>query len=425
MNRIIVYIFAILLIPGYSLGQSLSIEELWQQAKTSLSSQQKSVELDAKKQEELILRNNRMPLIYGDVNLQRNIIIPTTPVPAIAFDPNAQEGAILPLKFATKWNSRAGVQLEWDIFNPSKNADLNKAKIETKRAILNQEQALIQWKKDATLAYSASILASEQYKLAFEDSLTQASLVQIIQTRFEEGREKQTDLFAAIQEMERKVIQRHEAWAVLMETDLDLRKMLDNQNLTHLSSDLSSIQNLLEKERFPDQQLELLQLDKQLATYEIRETKLAKLPTITLNGFFGAQFFNNEFSLFERNHWYGNSFANVGVKLPISAYFTNSASVKKSQLQEQLTVLKIREQEIEDSTKDKKTASKIWAAKQKIAGLQKIVDLADKEKNLQLEAVQIGRTIPNEYYQANQKWNAAKKELWQAEYDLIQVLVEK
>lgn len=425
MKRVIIYIFAILLLPGHSLGQSLSIEELWQQAKTNIGSQQKDVELAAKRQEELVLRNNRLPLVYGDVNLQRNIIIPTTPVPAIAFDPNAQEGAILPLKFATKWNSRAGVQLEWDIFNPSKNADLNKARIETKRAILNQEQALIQWKKDATLAYCASVLASEQYKLALEDSLTQASLVQIINSRFEEGREKQTNLFAAFQEMERKIIQRHEAWAILMETDLDLRKMSDNQNLTHLSSDLSSIQNLLEKERFPDQQLELLQLDQQLATYEIRETKLAKLPTITLNGFFGAQFFSNEFELFERNHWYGNSFANVGVKIPISAYFTNSASVKKSQLQEQLTVLKIREQEIEDATKEKKTAAKIWAAKQKIAGLKRIVDLAEKEKNLQLEGVQIGRIIPTEYYQANHSWIAAKKELWQAEFDLVQVLLEK
>ncbi|GAA4139983.1 hypothetical protein GCM10022216_18690 [Sphingobacterium kyonggiense] len=425
MKRVIIYIFAILLLPGYSLGQSLSIEELWQQAKTSIGSQQKDVELASKRQEELVLRNNRLPLVYGDVNLQRNIIIPTTPVPAIAFDPNAQEGAILPLKFATKWNSRAGVQLEWDIFNPSKNADLNKARIETKRAILNQELALIQWKKDATLAYCASVLASEQYKLALEDSITQASLVKIMNTRFEEGREKQTDLFAAFQEMERKIIQRHEAWSVLMETDLDLRKMLANQNLTHLSSDLSSIQNLLEKERFPDQQLELLQLDQQLATYEIRETKLAKLPTITLNGFFGAQFFSNEFDLFERNHWYGNSFANIGVKIPISAYFTNSASVKKSQLQEQLTVLKIREQEIEEATKDKKTAAKIWSAKQKIAGLERIVDLAEKEKNLQLEGVQIGRTIPTEYYRANHSWIAAKKELWQAEFDLVQVLLKQ
>lgn len=112
MKHIFRIISVLFISINYANGQSLSIKELWAQIDQAANIQGKKLNVDLQKEQLKVRNSERLPVIYGDINLQRNLIIPTTPVPAIAFDPNAPEGAILPLKFSTKWNSKAGVQLE-------------------------------------------------------------------------------------------------------------------------------------------------------------------------------------------------------------------------------------------------------------------------------------------------------------------------
>lgn len=417
MKYIICYILLILPWLGYS--QSLRVEELAQYRDKSLRMQEKQTELAIKKAEKQQLNSNRIPLIFGDANLQRNLIIPTTPVPAIAFDPQADEGAILPLKFATRWNSKAGVQLSWDLFNPTQQADQASKDIELEKANLQIQKEEQDWLKEAIKAYAASVLASEQLRLAIADSSNYQQILEISKQRAEAGREKQADYISAQQEMTRKLIQWQEAWAVLQEADIQFRGLLAQEDLQFLSSNIADIQSYVESLQEQDYTVQLLELDRNSALLDLKNLRKQLLPTLTFNAYFGTQFFSNSFNIIESDRWYGNSFANIGLKLPISAYITNRPAYQKSNLQEKLSRIKIQQQQNDWQQQQAIKQKKVFAAKQKIVRLQHILDLAQQLLDQQKAAYTEGRLLLSEYNKANGELIKAKQDLWQAQFDLI------
>lgn len=417
MKYIICYILLILPWLGYS--QSLRVEELAQYRDKSLRMQEKQTELAIKKAEKQQLNSNRIPLIFGDANLQRNLIIPTTPVPAIAFDPQADEGAILPLKFATRWNSKAGVQLSWDLFNPTQQADQASKDIELEKANLQIQKEEQDWLKEAIKAYAASVLASEQLRLAIADSSNYQQILEISKQRAEAGREKQADYISAQQEMTRKLIQWQEAWAVLQEADIQFRGLLVQEDLQFLSSNIADIQSYVESLQEQDYTVQLLELDRNSAVLDLKNLRKQLLPTLTFNAYFGTQFFSNSFNIIESDRWYGNSFANIGLKLPISAYISNRPAYQKSNLQEKLSRIKIQQQQNDWQQQQAIKEKKVFAAKQKIVRLQHILDLAQQLLDQQKAAYTEGRLLLSEYNKANGELIKAKQDLWQAQFDLI------
>lgn len=417
MKYIICYILLILPWLGYS--QFLRVEELAQYRDKSLRMQEKQTELAIKKAEKQQLNSNRIPLIFGDANLQRNLIIPTTPVPAIAFDPQADEGAILPLKFATRWNSKAGVQLSWDLFNPTQQADQASKDIELEKANLQIQKEEQDWLKEAIKAYAASVLASEQLRLAIADSSNYQQILEISKQRAEAGREKQADYISAQQEMTRKLIQWQEAWAVLQEADIQFRGLLAQEDLQFLSSNIADIQSYVECLQEQDYTVQLLELDRNSAVLDLKNLRKQLLPTLTFNAYFGAQFFSNSFNIIESDRWYGNSFANIGLKLPISAYISNRPAYQKSNLQEKLSRIKIQQQQNDWQQQQVIKEKKVFAAKQKIVRLQHILDLAQQLLDQQKAAYTEGRLLLSEYNKANGELIKAKQDLWQAQFDLI------
>src|SRR5690606_10869616 len=129
------------------------------------------------RQDKAIAQSQVLPVLYGDANLQNNLIIPTTPVPSIAFDPNASADAITPLRFATRWSSKAGLQLEWQIFDTSRSKEVSIKDHELQIAQIEAEESLHQWRVDATLAYTAVVLAHEQNTQSREDSVLYAQIL--------------------------------------------------------------------------------------------------------------------------------------------------------------------------------------------------------------------------------------------------------
>src|SRR5690606_21887356 len=122
-------------------------------------------------------RLKRMPLVYGDANLQRNLIIPVTPVPANAFDPSAPEGELLPLRFTTRWTSNAGINGSFDLFNPQKKGAVQEAKIQEELTRLENATTANDVAYEAGMAYLSALIAAEQLRLAIVDSVTQSQVL--------------------------------------------------------------------------------------------------------------------------------------------------------------------------------------------------------------------------------------------------------
>ncbi|MGB7529161.1 TolC family protein [Sphingobacterium cellulitidis] len=424
MNRIILPILIILTGISISNAQELSIQELWNEVDKTYSIQEKRLNREVQEEQLRIRKSERIPVIYGDVNLQRNLIIPTTPVPAIAFDPKADEGAILPLKFSTKWNSKAGIQLEWDLFNPTKRSQRKEDQINLEKAKVSELQAKQEWKIDATLAYASIVLATEQYKAALADSILYAEINDINKDRYEAGRLSSSEHIVSQQELLRKRINIHESWSILEEASLELGRYYPLERISVLKNNIEEIVSLtdsIEEENF-DQQL--ISLDEQLAQIQLQGIKRQALPSLSFNAYYGGQYFSNSFNIVNKNFWYGYSYANLGLKIPISAYFTNSASIRQAALNEKIFRNQLEETKDSDAIDLKQKSSKIISQNKRIKSLEEIKDLAAQNKAEKLESYQAGRILLTEFNKANSEYLKSCQDLWQAKYDLLKITIE-
>ena len=421
-------ILLILLLIGYTLSgnaQSLSIKELWNYIGQASNLKVKKLNKEVQAAQLNVRRSERFPIIYGDANLQRNLIIPTTPVPAIAFDPNAEEGATLPLKFSTKWNSKAGLQLEWDLFNPNKKTQQQEDLIALEKAKVEESMAEQDWKINSTLAYASIVLATEQFQYALKDSALFEEINNINKERFLAGRGSSEDYTLSQQEIQRKKIFMYESWSILKEANLELGRYYPLDSIRVLSNNMEEI--LIElgtyEKKIYDQQL--IELDQQLSIIQLNGIKRQVLPSITFNAYYGAQYFSNSFNIIDKSNWYGYSYANLGLRIPISAYFSNSSAIRKAELSEKVFIQQLEDLHMNDAIDKKQKQEKIIFSKQKIESLKKIKELALQNKEEKLAAYQAGRILLIDFNKSNSDYLKSCQDIWQAKYDLLKILLEQ
>lgn len=423
MKKILFTILAIF--PILVQAQTLSIAQLWDGIDKNLIYQQDLLKRGIKIQELIELRNNRIPVFYIDANLQRNLIIPTTPVPAIAFDPNALDGAILPLKFATKWSSKAGIQMEWNLFDPKRQLSEKQKSLEIQKEDINKEQHMQDWKKNATLAYASVVLATQQYELALQDSTSYDEILKISKARYKAGRLPSSQYLGAQQEYEQNLIALYEAWSVLEDADLELRRYTDLNQTLSLTSSIAEIHSFIKDLHQENYTIKSLELDQQINKLQLQGIKKQLLPTLSTNAYLGKQYFSNEFRLDRSDSWYGNSYINLALRIPLSAYFTAQPALKKEVLNSSVLELQLRQEQQIDRINKQQQMVKIKTAQQKLFRFQNIEQLASQEKKEQESRYREGRSMLSDYNQSILSYHKAKQNVWQAEYDLIKLLLDK
>lgn len=417
------FLYLLFAAPVFIQAQTLSIQQLWENANQNIIYHQNQLKTQIVEQELLELKTNRIPIFYIDANLQRNLIIPTTPVPAIAFDPSAQEGAIIPLKFATKWSSKAGLQVEWNIFDPKRKVEEQQKALEIQKSQLDQQLSLQTWKNDATLAYASIVLATEQYKWTQEDTKLYEEIVGITKERYDAGREPSSNYINAQQELERHQIQLYESWSVLQEADLELRKYSNLNTTQYLTCNFEDIIQNLQNWDKTNYDIKTLEVDKSISELQLASVKRQLLPNLSFNGYLGEQYFSNELKLARTEEWFGNSFVNLALRIPLSGYFTTQPTVKKIALNKDLIDKQIQDIARNEEIENNQNNLKIVAAEKKIDSFKKIEALALQNKNEQQEAYKAGRILLSVYSDALRGYHKAKQDVCQSQYDLLKLLL--
>jgi outer membrane protein len=80
-----------------------------------------------------------------------------------------------------------------------------------------------------------------------------------------------------------------------------------------------------------------------LASLKVKSAQLKYAPTLSLNGYLGSNYYNNDFSLFNNNHWRGNSYIGLSVMLPISRSLNTTKEVSRLRLQQQMETENLRD----------------------------------------------------------------------------------
>lgn len=295
-----------------------------------------------------------IPDIYLSGDLRRNLIIPATPVPANVFDSSAAEGVLMYLKFNTKWNSSAGINLKYDLFNPEKVNSVAQQQHQLRIQEYDTEISEADLRERVALAYADCVIAKEQMKLLKEDLAYYEELMNNANQLFMKekiGLSEKNDAHRAYNESIAAYI---EAEKITGDTKAELLYLIgmdvttENVETLTLSEDIPALLQKMEKKVLTNNSVNVLEIMRQqevtdLAALKVKSARLKYAPTLSLNGYYGTNYYNNELSLFNNRFWRGNSYIGLSLMMPITKSLNTSKEVSRLRLQQRMEAENLRD----------------------------------------------------------------------------------
>jgi len=351
------------------------------------------------------LRLRRIPMIYGDFNLQHNLILPITPVPAKIFNPNAGEEELMHLQFTTKWTSNVGVNASYDLFNPTLSGEIKQSEIETKIKEIDKSLDRNQLLFDVGNMYYSCLIATEQIRLAEVDTLSKFKILEMTQKQFDAGRITLSTLNQVKLDKNNTQSNYQESLKIYKQTKDNLLFLMGYSPDEQINIVFKEqINNILEETKSQNHQqtvsLNLARLVQQntLASVQLKTTKTSLLPTISLNAYYGTNYFDNNFELFKGNNWYGNSFVNIGLRIPLTERIDQFKKIAQIKIQQQIINENIRSRKNQNQLNMNKAQSDIDFYKADLVQRQENLILAEENMNIAIEQYEKGRLLIRDYY---------------------------
>ncbi|MDD4631616.1 MAG: TolC family protein [Proteiniphilum sp.] len=345
MRRTII-LYALLFSVTVSAQESLTLEGAIQRAlahSPALNVEKMKNEAASIEVEESRLQH--IPDIYLSGEMRRNLVIPATPVPAHVFDSSAKEGELMYLKFNTKYNSSAGINLRFDLFNPEKINQVAEKKHQQRIQKYDTEISEEDLKERVALAYAECVIAEEQKKLLRGDTTYYAELLcnarqlylkeKISLSGKNDTHRAYNESVAAYLEAAKIAGDRKAELIYLMGMDVTAANVAS----LSLAEDIPALLGALEMKALPAYGLTPLEVLRQqeavdLASLRLKSASWKYAPTVTLNGYYGTNYYNQEFTLFNNNLWRGSSYIGISLRVPVTQSFSTSKEVSRLRLQQ-------------------------------------------------------------------------------------------
>jgi outer membrane protein TolC len=275
--------------------------------------------------------------VTSDFTIQYNPTIQTSIIPIGQFNVQNPTSETRAVQFGQPWSNSAGVKAKQILFDAALRGEIKERKLElsiAQLAILTQQEKLFY---NVTKAYYALLLAREELTFAVSDTLRAYQLYQVATNRFIQNQIKSIDQkqaefnlqSARYNWLKSKANEENAIYTFVFQTGLPADQKIqlkenftDNAGLTTPSTiDSSMFNNRSDYKRSV--------LENQLYTQQAYSERSKLLPVVSLNGFLGANQFTKSFNLSESNSWFGNSYVNLNVQLPLTSFFTRTRKVQQ------------------------------------------------------------------------------------------------
>lgn len=369
----------------------------------------------------------KRPQVYTDFNLQRNLIIPVTPVPANAFDPNAPEGKLLPLRFSTNWTSNAGINASFELFNPDKKLAVKEAEIRENITKLNKAELSNQIIFEAGAAYIVALIAAEQLRLAIADTLNKSTILILTQQQFEEGRL----LLATLNQVkagrnnslnlfdESQTIYLNAKAQLLYAMGFSPEAQVEIEFLDNIETLFDFYQGNLSIDSLNSIALKKELQEDALINEQINTAAKGYLPLVTLRGYYGINYFDNNFNLLKSSNWNGNSFLNLGVKLPITGSLLRQESISKLKFQQEANNLRFINKRNKNLVEYLSAVREAVVIEGKLLRIKENVKLAETNLRIAEQQFVSGRLLIRELNQIQYDYHYEKNNYLRVSYDYI------
>ncbi|HEY1020142.1 MAG TPA: TolC family protein [Sediminibacterium sp.] len=280
-----------------------------------------------------------LPNVTGSAGITDYITIPTSLLPGEIFGQPA--GTYIPVRFGTKYNSSATIQLQQLLFDgqvfialqaratsiefQTKNKEVTEEVIKTNihkiyyQLVLSKTQLDL---LDANIARLEKLKhdAGELYKNGFAEKLDLDKIsVQLANLQTEKTKALNS---ISIGYLGLKTLMGMPVKDTLVLTD----KISDEQVKEDFSND-TAYQYTDRKE------FQYLSLGKKLNEFNIKRYQLSYIPTLSLTGLYSKNAQRNKFDIFGKGDWFSTAYVGVNLSVPIFDGFARSARIKRSRIE--------------------------------------------------------------------------------------------
>lgn len=280
-----------------------------------------------------------LPNVTGSAGITDYITIPTSLLPGEIFGQPA--GTYIPVRFGTKYNSSATIQLQQLLFDgqvfialqaratsiefQTKNKEVTEEVIKTNihkiyyQLVLSKTQLDL---LDANIARLEKLKhdAGELYKNGFAEKLDLDKIsVQLANLQTEKTKALNS---ISIGYLGLKTLMGMPVKDTLVLTD----KISDEQVKEDFSND-TAYQYTDRKE------FQYLSLGKKLNEFNIKRYQLSYIPTLSLTGLYSKNAQRNKFDIFGKGDWFSTAYVGVNLSVPIFDGFMRSARIKRSRIE--------------------------------------------------------------------------------------------
>jgi outer membrane protein TolC len=450
MRNNIIYAFLIVSLPLLSLTKStaqdpgnpklgnLTLDEAIQwSVSNSPTLAVNRLKLRQEEEELARVRRNKIPDINFSGDLRRNIIIPSTPIPASIINPEAGPDQMLYMKFNTGWNSTAGINLSFDIFNPDSYRQTLEQKLQTKISSYDLQISETDIRTEVSKSYAACVISQDQFESLRGDTAFYSKSKNEAVILYDQNKISLTDKNNAIIAYNTSILQFHNAENVLNESKANLLYLLGeevtqaNLDSLHLAEDIPALYSKMNPEAtgFISNKTEASfltgsDMSRQaevmaLAGSRIKSSRLKIAPSFSLKGFYGSNYYSNDFNINNADFWHGNSYMALSMKIPITQGITINKETSGLKLQEQIERENLRDMQNRKSRDLMEAARKLRFSMQQYELLRQNYELS--ARNLESSRAQLDKEYiqAKDFLEVQVRYNNAYQSFLQAAYDVF------
>ena len=372
------------------------------------------------------MRAKNLPQVALAYDYLYNSIIRTNIVPVGQFSPVPTDQT-RSIKFGTKFNQIAGLQIMQPVFDASIRSKIQESKLQYRikkdQVATANEELLFEVAK----TFVSILTKQEQVETLKLDTLRTASTLKIVRSKFLDGTSLKMDFNKA-------KINHNNSVFVYKEliSDLIIEKIYLGflTNLEPETVDVVDVDQTFTEENIIAlaQSNEVKTLSKiseldsriSLAQQQLKGEKVKYLPKLNFNGYLGADQLSNELKPTQSNTWFGNSFLGLSLRLPIT--MGENRAVKLTQFQSQLNSLNFqKEEELSDSEKNKQSAlQEIATLKEEALSYSVNIELLKENVQLYNDRLEAGQESYENvnleeiaYQKEVQKLTSVNHKIWQ------------
>ncbi|MBW1887144.1 MAG: TolC family protein [Deltaproteobacteria bacterium] len=299
--------------------------------------QNSKMDIEAARKELGEIMSAGLPQINGDLSYTNNLELVTQILPGEIF--GGEPGSTFEAQFGTQHNASANIRASQMIFNGSYFVGLQTTKVFMRLADENFEKSELEVTGIVTESYYLILIAKEN------ERILQGSLKNLKQNHYEisemnkEGLVEDTDvdqLQISITQLEnnlRSVGRQVETVTKLLKyqmgMDLNMPIQLTNDLEQFLVSANADIIKDIEFNYLTHVDYRIISSQERLAELNLKNEKMAFLPTITATANYSKNAMRNEFNLFDFSEkWYSTSSVGIELNIPL---FTSGGRIYKIQ----------------------------------------------------------------------------------------------